>query len=346
MCLMLAEAMESPDMVTRQLIENQGIWQEICQRMRSEKITMVGTIARGSSDHAALFAKYLSEIELGLPTTSINPSVVTLFHQDIALNNALVFTFSQSGRSEDLCQTLQSARNNGALTVAIVNCDDSPLAEIAEYVIPLHAGPEKAVAATKSFIGMLVASLHFIALYHQDEKLLAALNELPGLLDQAWQEDWSSVKEMLTFVDDTLILGRGYGSAISNEAALKCKEVALLHAQSFSSAEFMHGPLALVRESYPLFMFTQNDATFASNVQVLERLHAIDAATIVAVPELLLDQVRGQAKIILPYPTSSHSLLDPILSIQAFYRMLPDLARARGVDPNKPRHINKVTTTL
>lgn len=303
------------------------------------------TIARGSSDHAASFAKYLIETQLGWVTASQAPSIITTYHSKLNLHNALVIGISQSGKSPDLCQTLSVAKASGALTVALVNQVDSPLAEIAEFVVPLHAGPEHAVAATKSYITALSALIQFVAIAKQDTVLNEALSALPDLLSQSLQMNWSAAVPELVPAVNALVLARGYGFPIAQEAALKLKETSVLHAEAFSSAEVLHGPFALMQPDFPVLQFLQDDASLSGSLALTERMTGLGANTLLAAPAGLVSATECYAKHVLPLPKSVHPIIDPLMAIQAFYMMAADLACARGYNPDQPQNLKKVTET-
>jgi glucosamine--fructose-6-phosphate aminotransferase (isomerizing) len=342
------EALSSPQVLIRQFAENQYVLQDLCARINCYPPTFAVTIARGSSDHAATFAKYLFETQMGLVTASAAPSVVTLYDSRLNLKNSLVVALSQSGQSPDLAEMLLSARDAGAITVAFVNKSNSPLANVAEYVIPLRAGEEEAVAATKSYIAMLGALIQFISLFKQEPSLRQAFEKLPERLSAAAHMDWSPVLPFYQHQKNTLVIARGFGFPIAQEAALKFKEVAQIHAEAFSGAELLHGPYALVGPKFPLLMFGQRDAALPGIIDLAKRLRQLDAGVLLALPEhsdnkkFLEDDV---ASVILPLPKSLHPICDPLMGIQAFYIMLARLAHMRGLNPDVPQNLTKVTKT-
>lgn len=342
---MVHEALQAPAVVAKQLQENAVPWQELCRRLQKVEIPLVMTVARGSSDHAATFAKYLFETQLGLTTASAAPSVVTLYHSRQKLKNCLVLALSQSGESPDICEVIANARQQGAITVALVNQTASQLAQIAEYVLPLWAGEETAVAATKSYIAMLSALLQGCAIAAENTHLLDCLAQLPDLLHDSCQLNWPAALQILQHQQDLLIIGRGYGFPIALEAALKCKETAALHAEAFSSAEVQHGPLALVHQAFPVLLFAQNDITFSGNITLLHKLHQLGSRILLALPKNKISAEFSTLATLLPLPASVHGLMDPLLAIQAFYLMVAELAVLRGYNPDQPANLQKVTKT-
>lgn len=330
---MFAEAREAAGAVAAQLAANRDPVAALAERLRSDPPRGVMTCARGSSDHAATFAKYLIETRLGLPTTSAAPSVASVYGAPSAAEGMLCLAISQSGRSPDLIATLAAAKQGGALAVALVNDPGSPLAEAADHVLPLHAQPETSVAATKSFIASLAALASLVAAWREDEALAAALAETPDLLAQAWDCDWSALVARLTRARGLYVVGRGFGLGIAQEAALKLKETCGLHAEAFSAAELRHGPMALVGPDLPVLVFRQSDET-EDSVDELVRDMAGRGADVFVTGSAALPAV------------AHHPALEPMLQIQSFYRAAVSLSLARGRDPDRPPHLSKVTETV
>lgn len=341
------EARSASAVLTRQFKENFYALQGLCTRLQCYPPPFAVTVARGSSDHAATFAKYLFETQLGLPTASAAPSVTTLYGAKLSLRNSLVIALSQSGASPDLVETLAAARQAGAVTVALVNQVPSPLAQIAEYVIPLHAGPELSVAATKSYLAMLGALVQFTALMTQQPALLNALDALPDALHSAVDMDWSPAILQYENQQNTYVIARGFGFPIAQEAALKFKETARIHAEAFSGAEVMHGPVALVREHFPILLFGQQDVALPGILDLGRQIKKLGGNVLLAVPTHQRNQslLTDAANCVLQMPAALHPVCDPLLVIQAFYSMMAKLAQARGLNPDAPVNLSKVTKT-
>ncbi|AZS19797.1 MULTISPECIES: SIS domain-containing protein [unclassified Caulobacter] len=335
---MFHEAGEAASVAARQLTANRARIEVLAQRLRAKPPRVVVTCARGSSDHAATFARYLIETRAGVLTSSAGLSVSSVYDASPNLDGALVLAISQSGKSPDLLAAVRSAKAAGAYAVALVNVEDSPLAELADAVIPLHAGPELSVAATKSYIAALVAVTQLIAAWTADAELASALDGLPRQLAEAWALDWSVAVERLQTACNLYVLGRGVGFGVALEAALKFKETCGLHAEAFSAAEVLHGPMALVKDGFPALVFAQNDESRASVDAMAADLRARGA-------EVLLAGSGEPSAGVLP-ALSSHPVLEPILMIQSFYRMANALSVARGYNPDSPPHLNKVTETV
>jgi len=333
---MFHEAAEAADAVARQEAQEQ-ILKRIGAALRHHSPRVVITCARGSSDHAATFAKYAIETRIGVPVASAAPSVASVYASRLKAEGALCIAISQSGRSPDLLATVSSLKAAGAWVLALVNEAESPLAELADEVFDLAAGPERSVAATKSFIASLAAIARLVAEWSDDNALRHQLQELPALLAQAWDLDWSPLAHELAKATDLYVLGRGVGFAIAQEAALKLKETSQLHAEPFSTAELRHGPMALVRSGFPALLFSQSDETERSVQETARTLLERGARVFLAGAE-----VAGAT--VLPAIRCT-PLLEPILQIQSFYRAAEQLALARGLDPDRPPHLAKVTET-
>jgi len=335
---MFREAAQAPQVVREQLQANAARVARLAARLRDQPPRAVVTCARGSSDHAATFARYLIETRLQILTSSASPSVSSVYAATPDLAGTLLLAVSQSGASPDLLATVSSARAAGAHIVALVNASDSPLAQLADALLPLHAGSERSVAATKSYIASLAAIVQLVAAWAQDEPLAAALQQAPQLLARAWQHDWSAAVRALQHARNLYVIARGLGLAIAQEAALKFKETCALHAEAISAAELRHGPLALVRAGFPLLLFAQNDESRAGVAQLAGELAAHGAL-------LLIAGIEVPHATVLP-SEAAHPVIEPLLLAQSFYRMVNALALARGLNPDEPPHLHKVTETL
>lgn len=337
--LMYAEAGEAAVAVTRMLAANRATLQGLGERLRAAPPAVVVTCARGSSDHAATYGKYLIETFVGVPVASAAPSVASVYDSPVTTPMApLCIAISQSGRSPDLLATVAAQKAAGAHIVALVNDTESPLAEAADTLVPLMAGPEKSVAATKSYITALAALALLVAEWADDDALRAALDRLPARLEAAWALDWSGVVAMLVGANNLFVIGRGLGFGIAQEAALKLKETCALHAEAFSAAEVRHGPMAIVNEGFPVIAFATSDAAGDGVREAAAEFAARGAA--VALADARADGAGTPAAL------ADHPAIEPILTIQSFYRMANALSLARGLNPDAPRHLSKVTRTL
>ena len=338
---MLSEALSSPEVVAAQLA-NPAPLLALAEAIAARRPHVVLTVARGSSDHAASYFASLAMSRLGIPVASLPMSIATLQQAPLQVDGELALAFSQSGRSPDLVGTMTALREAGATTVSLVNVPDSPLAAACAWNLALHAGPELSVAATKSYIATLALSAqlvaHLLQLWQQDDTLLDAVQQLPAALTAAGKLDWSAAVEQLRDVKRMLVIGRGAGLAIAQEAALKLKETSGIQAEAFSSAEVRHGPMELIEADYPLLVFAPRGPEQAGLIQLARDMRARGARVLLAAPAEIDDAT-------LPLISTAHPALDPIAAILSFYVMAASLAAARGRDPDTPRHLSKVTET-
>lgn len=336
--LMASEAAEAGAAVRRLLDANAPAIAALARELRADPPALVVTCARGSSDHSATYGKYLIETMLGVPVASAAPSVASVFDAPVSTARALCIAVSQSGRSPDLLATVKAYQQAGARVVAFVNDEESPLAAMADTTIGLKAGPERSVAATKSYITALAAFAALVAEWAQDEALAKALTGLPEQLEQTRDFDWSAAIETLRDATNLFVIGRGYSFAVAQEAALKFKETSGLHAEAFSAAEVKHGPMALVGPDFPLLVFRQADETAESVDELVREVVARGGQVLIAG-----EPVDGA--IHLPVP-AAHPAIEPMLQVQAFYRAVNALSVRRGFNPDQPPHLAKVTETL
>lgn len=337
--MMAQELRETPEAVDRLLTRSGAAIHEAGQTLRTLSPCVVVTIARGSSDHAAGIFKYAVETTAGIPVASIGPSVASVYGARLNLQHGAAIAVSQSGQSPDLVALAAAARAGGAFTIAILNEEVSPLGDAVEAAIPIHAGPETSVAATKSFIGSAAALLSLLAEWTQDAPLRDALERLPDQLSAALETDWSDALGQLAAAGSLYSVGRGPAFAIAREAALKFKETCAMHAEAHSGAELMHGPVSLVRGGFPTIMFLPDDAARDSMVRLAGELDAAGAALFCIGDGALPGTV-------LRSPRTGHPLTEPLPMILAFYDLVEQVARLRGFDPDHPEGLRKVTETF
>ncbi len=310
----------------------------LVKRVSACRPRLVMTCARGSSTHAAKFAKHLFERYLGIPVAAAAPNIATQYHRSLDLDGQLFVSISQSGRSDDLVEMTTMARRAGAVTVSLVNDPASPLACASELILPLCAGPELSVAATKSFIASLAALMRIAAAWSGNSHLHEAYSCLPDRLAAASALDWSDAVKPLAPASSVVTIGRGPTFAIAYEAALKLKETCELHAEAFSAAEFRHGPIALVSPACPVLMFYPNDETGSGLSRLADDLQRIGGRVLIA-------GGAGRDLRQLPALAPFQPEADAICLIQSFYLLLTKLAACRGRDADQPRHLQKVTRT-
>lgn len=333
---MAAEIRETPAAVARLLDRQGAAIVALGRRLRERAPAVVVTSARGSSDHAAGVFKYLCEILLGVPVASVGPSVASIYGAPLKLDGAVVVSVSQSGQSPDIVALQAAARAAGAFSIAVVNAESSPLAAGADAVVPLGAGVERSVAATKTCLASAAALAALVAEWRDDPALRAAVAGLPQALDAALAFDWDAALPEFRAATSAYVIGRGPALPVAAEAALKLKETAVLHAEAFSGAEVMHGPLQLLEPGFPVMAFAQGDASRPAMRDSVARLAAAGGRVFTVAAE------GGDLR---AAPTG-HPLLDPLPMLLGFYGFAEALARARGHDPDRPSHLRKVTETI
>ncbi|TWH00118.1 glucosamine--fructose-6-phosphate aminotransferase (isomerizing) [Mesorhizobium sp. J18] len=327
-----------PDAVTGFLQGSERLAEGWGIRLRQKDPAFVVTVARGSSDHAASYLKYAFEIAAGIPVASIGPSVASIYNVRLKLKGAACLAISQSGQSPDILRMAQSAREGGALTFALTNTPASPLAEVCDELVDIAAGPERSVAATKTFVNSAVAGLMILAAWARDDGLRNAVHALPEKLRDALACDWSELCEALDGRQSLFILGRGPAFAIANEAALKFKETCAIQAEAYSAAEVMHGPVSIVGKNFPVLALAARDAAERSTGETADRLAGKGAAVFITG-----DGAKAASR--LPFASTGHPLTGPLALIVSFYSFIETLARRRGLDPDRPANLKKVTET-
>ena len=335
--MMAAEIAEIPAMIELQL-QSLETYLEAGRMLEKDGTRGIVTCARGTSDHAATFFKYLVETQIGLPVASIGPSVASVYEAKLRLTGFACLTFSQSGGSPDLALLQRTAKSGGAKTMAILNQVESPVGEGADQVVPIFAGPEKAVAATKSFVGMLTASLGIVAGYLGSKSLLQSMTDLPKLAREALTSDWSSANMRLARSSSLFCIGRGLNMAIAAEAALKLKETCRLHAESYSAAELLHGPVAIADNRLGALVFGSEGKSADAINAAFNRLRRDGTQAYLTHP------TAGQHR--LPIPKSGNELIDPVLQAICFYQFVEKLSTDIGENPDAPPGLLKVTETV
>ena len=336
---MLREIAETGEALARQLAANAEANRLYAAKLRALDPLLAATIARGSSDHCALFLKYLIEMAVGAPCASLGPSIASLYHAPLRLERTVALSISQSGRSPDIVAMQDAAKRAGAMTLAMVNDVASPLAERADWLLPLHAGPERSVAATKSMIASLVAGAALVAAWREDHSLGESLTRLPALLAAQTAPAPSAMVERIAAAKSAFILGRGATFAMAAEAALKLKETCAIHAEAFSSAEVLHGPAGVITPGFLIVAFMPQDEAREGMSDTLDKLRAMGAEA------LLVDALDGDGPMSLAAARLDHPQVTPIAMIHRFYLLAEACSRRLGRDPDHPPHLSKVTET-
>ena len=336
---MRREVLEIPAAVDRLLQNGGDDVRRAADAIRTRAPNFMVSVARGSSDHVATYLKYASELLMGTPIASIGPSIASIYKRQLKLDNSVCLSVSQSGKSPDIVEMARMARAGGALSIAMTNDPSSPLAQVSDHTLDLHAGPELSVAATKTFVNSAVTGIWLLAEWAQDDALRAAILDLPAKLEEAVKHDWPDARAALGERTSVFCLGRGPAYAISNEAALKFKETCQIHAESYSSAEVLHGPVSIVDGGFPVIALAAHDEAEGPLAGVADELAAKGATVFVT-------SAKVKQAIALPVTRTGHALTDPITLIASFYAMVERTAASRGINPDAPRHLKKVTETV
>ncbi|HEX6835295.1 MAG TPA: SIS domain-containing protein [Polyangia bacterium] len=336
--LMEQEALGAAQAVATHPARIDRVLRELTGELSARSLKLALTVARGSSDHAASFFAYLVMRRMGVPVVSLPMSLITLHKAPLAVAGQLAVAFSQSGRSHDLVDTMAAMSMADTTTVGFINDTDSPLAKHCKWVVPLCAGIEESVAATKSYIAALAAIARLVAHWRGDAALFEALAGLPDGLDEAAHAPITFAVDTLLWADSAMVVGRGLGFAVALEAALKLKETCAIQAEAFSGAEIRHGPMALVEHGYPILIFALRGAEQAGLVELSRELRQRGARVILAAPSGVPDRD-------VTLEVGDDPTLDPILAIQTFYVLAARLSMARGLNPDEPPHLSKVTLT-
>lgn len=336
---MAQEIAQIPEVAAHFLKSSRDSIAAAAQALRAHDPAFLVTVARGSSDHAATYLKYAVELEQGLPVASIGPSIASIYHRPLKLAQAACIGISQSGRSPDIVEMLRSAAASQALTIAITNFADSPMAAAADHCLPLDAGLERSVAATKTFVTSVLAGLALLAEWRGDPELQRAVAALPESFGAALQLDWSPLAARLARAQSVYVLGRGPAFAIASESALKLKETCGLHAEAFSAAEVLHGPAAIVEANFPVLALGVEDAALATLRTTASRLAGQGA-------DVFMTGAAAEGAVELPSVSGLHPVVAPLVLAVSFYQMVEGLARRRGLDPDTPPHLRKVTETI
>jgi len=340
-----SEILEQPACLERLISSQKKNVEEIAAAIRLRDIRFAFLAARGSSDNAGRYAKYLWGALNGLPLALATPSLFTYYQQPPQLKNALVVGISQSGKSPDILSVVQEGKRQGNLTLAITNASDSPLAQSADFVLDVQAGPELAVAATKTYTAELMAIAMLSTALAGKAKHWDELEQAAGWIGDALKQDKviGQLAQRYRFMQQCVVLGRGYNYATAFEWALKLKELTYVEAEPYSSADFQHGPVAMVAQGFPVMAVIPAGKVFDSMMALLEHLRTDLLAELVVISNA--DKAQAVAASPIPIPAEVPEWLSPLVTIVPAQLFAYHLTRIKGFDVNKPRSISKITET-
>ncbi|CAN5444415.1 SIS domain-containing protein [soil metagenome] len=339
---MLEEIAEQPAVIERTIAAEANKYKALGSFLRKKDIDLVVIVARGSSDNASLFGRYLIEVTAGIPVSLSAPSVYTLYGAKLNLSRALVIGVSQSGEGDDINMVLESAKASGAYVLGITNEADSTMARLADEVLLIHAGRERSVAATKTYTGQM---LHFYMLANALAENKLEIDRIPEYTSQALglQEQVKDLVQRYVFMENCVVVGRGMNYGNSYEMALKLMETCYVVAERFSSADFFHGPLAIVERRFPVIMFAPEGATQKSSIELLDRLHDLNADCLAITNSSVIAKMSPNSLFL---PEEIDEFLSPIPFIVPAQLFAALLSEAKGLDPDAPRSLSKVTKTI
>jgi glucosamine--fructose-6-phosphate aminotransferase (isomerizing) len=342
MSLMLAEIAEQPAVLEKTIRLESAKLKKLGVFLRERDVDLIVLVARGSSDNAAFFGRYLLEITTGIPVSLSAPSVFTLYNAQLNLSRALVIGVSQSGEGADINQVLESAKKSGAFTLAITNFADSTMAKIADETLLIHAGREKSVAATKTYTGQM---LHFYLLASVLAKTQLEYEKIPEFTNQVLElkPQVEELAQRYVFMENCVVVGRGLNYGNSYELALKLMETCYVVAERFSSADFFHGPLAIVERRFPVILFAPQGVTQQSNLDLLNRLKELHADSFSVTNDKKIASLSSRSLLL---PKEIDEFLSPIPFIVPAQLFAALLAEAKGLNADAPRSLTKVTKTI
>jgi len=342
MSLMLEEIAQQPAVLEKTIAEEKQKIAKLGEFLRARDIDLIVLAARGSSDNAALFGRYLLEVTTGIPVSLSAPSVHTLYHAKLKLSRALVVGVSQSGEGTDINAVIEQAKASGAFTLGVTNNPDSSLAKIADETLLTHAGPEKSVAATKTYTAQM---LHFYMLASALADNDIAYEKIPAFAAEALQlkPEIEEIAQRYVFMENCVVVGRGMNYGNSYELALKLMETCYVVAERFSSADFFHGPLAIVERRFPVILFAPSGVTKQGTAELLERLKELHADSLIITNDPNLSLSASHRLLMNKEIDEFLSPIPFIIPGQLFAALLAD---AKGLDPDTPRSLSKITRTL
>ena len=344
MSLMLQEIAEQPAALAKTIQEERSKVERLGAFLKERDVDLIVLVARGSSDNAALFGRYLLEVTTGIPVSLAAPSVHTIYNAKLKLNRALVIGVSQSGEGEDINRVLENARDGGACTVGITNEASSSMTKVVDETLLMHGGRERSVAATKTYTGQMLL-FYMLAAALSDGGKAPAYEAIPEYAERALERQTAITElvERYVFMENCVVVGRGLIYANAYELALKLMETCYVVAERFSSADFLHGPLAMVERHFPVILFAPLGAMLPGVKELLERLKELRADTLVITAD---DEAARACSRAIVMPGEIDEFLAPIPYIIPGQLFAALLANAKGLDPDAPRSLSKVTRTL
>jgi glucosamine--fructose-6-phosphate aminotransferase (isomerizing) len=344
MIKMWEEIFEQPDVLKRCLENNDKLLESIVEDIKGRDIDLVFIAARGTSDHAAIYGKYIIEYTLGIPVALAAPSILTIYKKKLNLKNSQVIGISQSGEAEDVLEVIGNASEQNALSVSITNFEDSPLAKAAKYHLHTNAGLEKSVAATKTFTAQIMLIALLVAKWSGNEEMLSELKLVPENLKRVLALDKTIIEKVqrYRYMEDGFVLSRGINYPIALEGALKIQETTYVKAKGYAISDFHHGPFAMTEENTPFVVFAPEGPSLPDAREMIEKLKSVGAEIIIVTN---VDDLSDDGALIFNIPKTSNDMVTPFYNVVWAQMFACQLALAKGQNPDQPRGLNKVTIT-
>ncbi len=344
MTQMWDEIKEEPKVIETCFSRNRSLAVEIVEDIRQRNIDRIMIAARGTSDHAAVYAKYIMEIMLGIPVALAAPSIFTVYHRNLQLCNTLVIGISQSGKAADVLEVIKSANSAGALTVSITNYPDSPLALETKYHLDCSAGIEKSVAATKTFLAQITLLATLTAVWAGDEKILNEIEYLPQKVEIIIQNAGYIIEKVqrYRYMEECFVLARGVNYAIALESALKIQETCYVRAKAYATSDFYHGPYAMIEQGMPVVVFAPNGPSLEDVKEMIIKLKGSGAELLIISDN---EELSAFGDCFFAIPSVNNDIISPFYNVVIAQIFACRLALAKGLNPDSPRSLNKVTIT-
>ncbi len=344
MTQMWNEIMEQPEVLAKCMGKNKNTIDGITQEIKKDGISSVVIAARGTSDHAAVYAKYIIEILAGVPVSLAAPSVFTMYMKEVCFKNSLVIGISQSGRAADAIEVIKSANRQGALTVSVTNFPDSPMAVEAKYHLFCDCGVERSVAATKTFTAQMYLIAQLVAKWSGNEQFAEELSLVPEKMTETFKEERSIREraERYCFMKECFVLARGVNYSIAMESALKIQETTYVRAKAYATSDFYHGPFAMIEKDMPVLVFAPDGPSSKDVAEMIEKLAEREAELIVISNKSELGR-KGSS--FFRIPQSDNDFITPFYNVAVAQMFACQLALTKGLNPDSPRGLNKVTIT-
>ena len=344
MTLMWEEIMEQPFVLSRAIDKNGAMIKEIADEVNKRNISSVVIAARGTSDHAGVYAKYVLELLTGIPVSLAAPSVFTLYGGNVNYKNCLVIAISQSGKAADALEVIKCAKAQGAITVSITNFPDSPVAVESQYHLCCYSGLERSVAATKTFTSQLYLLANLAAEIANNADLKEQLIAAQAGLQKTFQiaPEIKELAKRYRFMKECFVLARGINYAIALEAALKIQETTYVRAKAFATSDFHHGPFAMVERDTPVIVYAPEGPSLKDTVEIINKIRQVEADILVISNS---QEALGLGDCSLTIPSGVSDFISPFYNAAVAQMFACNLALTKGLNPDSPRGLNKVTIT-